>query len=457
MNDSKRVLLRYIETIVDVIVIVVSYFLANKIKFGRFRSGILNPEEPYVALLVIILVAYALVTILIPNKYTLIERNLLSEIYTVAKLHLYMLAFTLGYLYFTKTSSLYSREQIIIFVILSLVLMVALRQILKRLITKEFHRSGANEKIMLVTTSERVEEVVAQIKKTRNWYFRISNIVLLDKDMVGKEIDGIEVIGTRQNLVNLVETSEIDSILLHLPADYDFSREKLVQTACDMGKYVHVNIEEYDVDAEIKELKFLSNYAVVTYRGIHHRIRYRVVKRSFDIVVGILGTILLIPVYLLVSVGHVLEGDRKHSIISVVRVGKNGRRFYMYKFRTMYSEKQRRGADNKCSTTGRIIKLLGLEYLPTMWNVLWGDMSIVGPKPPSLPEFIGYPRKRRKTLYVKPGLVGYWQVNRKGTSDYNEESIAEMDQYYVDNWSLGLDTQIMMKSITLLFAKRKGN
>lgn len=457
MNDSKRVLLRYIETIFDIFVMVVSYFFANKIKFGRFRSGILNPEEPYVALLVVILVAYAIVTILIPNRQTIIERGLLSEIFTVTKLHLYMIAFTIGYLYFTKTSTLYSREQMIIFVILSVVFMVILRQILKRLITKEFHRSGANEKIMLVTTSERVEEVINQIKKTRNWYFRISNIVLLDKDMVGEEVDGIEIIGKREDLFHLVATSEIDSILLHLPADYEFSKEKLIKSACDMGKYVHVNIEEYDVAAEIKELKILSNYAVVTYRGIHHRIRYRVVKRAFDIIAAVFGIILLVPVYVLVLVGHFLENDKKHAIISVVRVGKNGRRFYMYKFRTMYADKQSRTNGEKYSKTGRFIKLIGLEYLPTMWNVLWGDMSVVGTKAPSLPEFIEYPRKRRKTLYVKPGLVGYWQVNRKNADDFSEENIAYMDQYYVDNWSLGLDMQILLKSIVLLFAKRKGN
>ncbi len=457
MKDSKRVLLRYIETIFDVLVIVVSYFLANKMKFGRFRSGIINPEQPYVALLVVILVAYAIVTILIPNKYTLIERGVLSEIFTVSKLHLYMLALTLGYLYFTKTSSMYSREQLIIFVMISLVVMVIIHQCLKRIITKEYHRSGANEKIMLVTTSERVEDVVKQIKKTRNWYFRISNIVLLDKDMEGEEVGGIAIIGTKDNLIKLIETSEIDSILLHVPSKYESLREKLIQSACDMGKYVHVNIEEYDVAAEIKELKILSHYAVVTYRGVHHRIRYRVVKRVFDVVVGIIGTFLLLPAYLIVAIGRWLEKDRGHSIISLVKVGKNGRRFYMYKFRTMYLKNGKRNSEDKYSGTGRLINKLGIEYLPAMWNVLWGDMSIVGTKAPNLPEFIEYPRKRRKTLYVKPGLVGYWQVNCKKAEDYTEEDIADMDQYYVDNWSLGLDTQILLKSIVLLFANRRGN
>lgn len=457
MNDSKRILLRYIETIFDFLVIIVSYFVANKIKFGRFRSGILNPEEPYVALLVIILAAYALVTILIPNRHTLIERGLLSEVFTVFKLHLYMLAGTLGYLYFTKTSSMYSREQLIIFVAISFPLMVVFRQLLKRIITKEVHRSGANEKIMLVTTSTRVVDVIKQIKQTRNWYFRISNIVLLDKDMVGEEINGIGVIGTKDSLINLVETSEIDSVLLHLPSNYDFARDKFIHTVCDMGKYVYVNIEEYDVAAEIKELKFLSNYAVVAYRGVHHRIRYRVVKRLFDIVVGALGIILLLPVYLLVSIGQILENDKGHTIISVVRVGKNGRRFYMNKFRTMYLEAQRRDKGEKYSKTGMFIKKLRLENLPVMWNVLWGDMSLVGTKAPSLPEFIEYPRKRRKTLYVKPGLVGYGHVNTMDKNDFNDETVADMDQYYVDNWSLGLDAQILIKSIVLLFSKRKGN
>ena len=456
MKDSKRMLVRYIETILDVIVIVGSYLLANKIKFGRFRTGILNPEEPYLTLLVIILIAYFIVSMCLPTKYNLIERGLFGEIFVVGRLQIYMLGITFGYLYFTKTSALYSRVHIAIFAVICSITMLVMRRILKRVITKEYHRSGANEKIMLVTTSERVEEVIKKIKKTRNWYFRISNIVVIDKDMTGDDVDGIEIIGNKDNLLEKIETSAIDTVFLHLPSDYSFNREEFIKTVCDMGKPVRVNIEEYDISSEMHEIGILSRFAVVTYRGVHHRIRYKLFKRAFDIIVSIFALILFVPVYILVEFGHLLENDKGHSILSLVKVGKGGRRFYMYKFRTMYLNQSRREKEGAYSVTGKLIKCLGLENLPVYWNILWGDMSVVGTKLPTLPEFVDYPRRRRKTLYVRPGLVGYWQVNKNQVKGNDDENIAELDEYYVDNWSLGLDAQIIIKSIILLFAKRKG-
>lgn len=456
MKDSKRLLVRYIETIVDVIVIICSYLLANKIKFGRFRTGILNPEEPYLALLVIVIIAYFIVSICLPTKYNLIERGLFREIFVVGRLHVYMLGITLGYLYFTKTSALYSRVHIAIFAVICCIMMLIMRRVLKRIITKEYHRSGANEKIMLVTTAERVEEVIKKVKKTRNWYFRISNIVVIDKDMTGEDIDGIGIIGNRDNLLEKIETAEIDTVFLHLPSEYGFNREEFIKTVCDMGKPVRVNIEEYDISSEMHEIGILSRFAVVTYRGVHHRIRYRMFKRAFDIIVSIFAIALLIPVYILAEIGHWVENDKGHGIISLVKVGKGGRRFYMYKFRTMYLDQKRREQKGSYSVTGKLLMVLGFENLPVFWNILWGDMSVVGTKLPTLPEFVEYPRSRRKTLYVRPGLVGYWQVNRKQVKGDDDENIAELDAYYVDNWSLGLDAEIILKSIILLFTERKG-
>ena len=156
MKDSKRMLVRYIETILDVIVIVGSYLLANKIKFGRFRTGILNPEEPYLTLLVIILIAYFIVSMCLPTKYNLIERGLFGEIFVVGRLQIYMLGITFGYLYFTKTSALYSRVHIAIFAVICSITMLVMRRILKRVITKEYQ----GEKITIVFNMDTFEQTV---------------------------------------------------------------------------------------------------------------------------------------------------------------------------------------------------------------------------------------------------------------------------------------------------------
>ena len=453
MNASKRMIVRYIETVLDLISIIVAYLLANRIKFGSFRTEMLHPGEPYMTLLWLLVVSYFIVVILFPTKEYLLQRKVFKEVMEVSRLHLFMMGIVLGYLYFVKAGALFSRVHMALFIIFSWLLMLVLRQCLKRFITKTYHRSGANEKIMLVTTSDFAEEVIAQIKKTRNWYFRISNIAIVDKNIVGEVISGIEVVASKETILQSVETMAIDSVFIHLPNQYEFPKNKLIEELCDMGKSVHVNIAAYNIADELQAIQMLGKYAVVTYRGVYHRLRYRAIKRTFDIVVGLIGALLLIPAYILVVIGQALEGDSGHPMLSLVKVGKGGRRFYMYKFRTMYLDEQRRKRENLYSKTGCIIKALGIENLPVMWNVLWGDMSVVGTKLPSLPEFIEYPRKRRRTLYTKPGLVGLWQVRIDPIPDGIDNDIAELDDFYVENWTLSLDVQILLKSITLLFKK----
>lgn len=455
MDTSKRMLVRYLETILDVVCMIGAYLLANKVKFGRFRTGILNPEEPYMTLLVVILISYFIVSVLFPTKKYVLQRNVFEEVINISRMLLYMMGITLGYLYFVKASELFSRVHLALFVVMSACFMFFGRLFLKRFITKTYHRSGANEKIMLITTFDAVEEVVKQIKKTRNWYFRISNIAIVDKDMVGEVVNGIEVVATKDNILQEIETSAIDSAFLHLPQGYTEFKTEIIEEMCAMGKHAHVNIAAYNIADELQTIQKLGKYAVVTYRGVYHRARYRAVKRTADILVGAVGSFLILPVLLMVAIGNFLEKDAGHSIISLLKVGKNGRRFYMYKFRTMYLDEERRNSENPYSKTGRLIRVLGLENLPVMWNVFWGDMSIIGTKAPSLPEFLAYPRNRRKTLYAKPGLIGLWQVGINPLQKNEELDIAELDEYYVNQWTLGLDIQVFLKSIVLLFTRGK--
>ena len=130
--------------------------------------------------------------------------------------------------------------------ILSTIFTVIVRQLLKRLVTKEYHRSGANEKIMLVTTSDQVERVIKKIKTTRNWDFRISNIAILDCDMVGEIVDKIEVVATADNLLQVISTAEIDSVFVHLPENYPFKQREFVTVLNEMGKTVQLNVYEFE-------------------------------------------------------------------------------------------------------------------------------------------------------------------------------------------------------------------
>lgn len=456
MNSNKKLLI-YIEVVLDIAVMFGSYLVANWLKFGYFRTGMINRTEHYLTLFLMEMVAYIVVHFLAFANDRLVYRNIFQETYTVVKMYVYILACTVAGIYFGKLSEQFSRMQMGLTFVIAPIMTIIARQILKRLVTKEFHRSGANEKIMLVTTSDQVANVVKQIKKTRNWDFRISNIAVVDCDMIGEVVDKIEVVASKENLIDVISTSEIDSVFVHLPDQFAFDQKTFVRNVMEMGKTVHLNVNEFEAKYGERRLDFLGRFAVVTWKNQTYRFRQVFLKKVEDMIFGILGCIILIPVWILVMLGKLLTGSRGPMIIQIVRVGKNGRRFYYNKFRTMHANAQERydkwllegkqGPDPRFTVVGKILKKTHLENLPCAWNIFWGDMSMVGNPAPSLPEYLDYSLVHRKSLSIKPGVFGYWQAYQKDFCLLDEEEQCEADQEYIRNWTLGLDWRIIFRVI----------
>lgn len=450
MNDSKRTLVRYITIIVDLMTMFAVYLIANLIKFGNFRTGIFNPDDYYLGLFTTALMCYLLVSFLFFAGDNLLSRNFLQELGNVIRMEFYIAALTIGYLYLTKSSSYYSRGQMALFFGGSVIMVIIERQILKRVILKSYHRSGANEKIMLVTTYDEVPRVIQKVKKTRNWYFRISNLAIVDRDVVGEELEGFDVVANNSNLLEVISTAEIDTVFFHISDDKKYDYSGLIQQIRAMGKNVRVRIREYSYEHGNRRLEFLGDFAVVNFSTKKYRIRHMALKRMFDIFVGLIGSLFYLILYLLVSLGLLLERDPGQAVISTVKVGKNGRRFYLLKFRTLKRRNMEQQGQNGMyvyTITGKILKALGLENVPNAWNVLWGNMSLVGIKPPSLGEFLEYSATRRRSMNMKPGVIGLWQVQR------NKYTNEESDEYYLDNWSVWTDLKIMLLSFGLIFKK----
>lgn len=452
---SNRSIVKYIEIFLDVVVMFVSYLVANFIKFGYFRTGLINRTEHYLTLFLLEFAAYVIVRILFFKNENLINNDLGQEIYSVIKMYVYIVVITAGVIYFGKMGELYSRVQILITFIISPVLTMIVRMVLKRIITKEYHRSGANEKVMLVTTSTQVLDIIKKIKLTRNWDFRISSIALIDCDKVGEVLEKIEVVANKENLIDIIAVSEIDSVFVHIPKSYRYDAKALSKKMLEMGKTVHLNIDDFETNIGERRLDFLGKYAVVTLKNHSFRIRDIFMKRMFDFIISSVGIALLIPVSIILYVAEFVTCDKGPLMVPVVRVGKNGRRFYYYKFRTMYVDAGSRydrwvidgkyGDDPRYTRIGKILKKLRLENLPSIWNVFWGDMSIVGNYSPSLPEFLNYSIMHRKSLSAKPGVFCYWQLDQSDKNIIHEDDLCELELEYITNWSLGLDFVILAK------------
>lgn len=200
---------------------------------------------------------------------------------------------------------------------------------------------------------------------------------------------------------------------------------------------------------------------------------YLFVKRCFDIVCGLIGVIVLIPVTIILKIVTICSGDLNPIIFSQNRIGKNGKEFKFYKFRSMvsnadevlfktlemnklmaeeYKKNRKLKNDPRITKVGKVIRKLSIDELPQLINVLKGDMSIIGNRP-----YLPREKEDMKDFYediikTKPGITGYWQVNGRSKTTFKER--LELERYYSNNYSLILDIKIFFKTFkVVLFGK----
>jgi exopolysaccharide biosynthesis polyprenyl glycosylphosphotransferase len=216
-------------------------------------------------------------------------------------------------------------------------------------------------------------------------------------------------------------------------------------------------------------METFKGYDVVTYTMNRHSVKKLMIKRLFDIIGGIVGLVItgvlcivLIPAIKMDSPGPVF--------FSQTRIGKNGRRFKIWKFRSMYQDAEARlkdllkdnemnglmfkmKDDPRVTRVGGFIRRTSLDEFPQFWNVLKGDMSLVGTRPPTAKEFEQYNEHYRRRLQMTPGLTGMWQVSgRSDIEDFDE--VVKLDLYYIDHWSLSLDFKILLETVGAVFTHK---
>ncbi|MGS2778927.1 sugar transferase [Robertmurraya sp. GLU-23] len=198
-------------------------------------------------------------------------------------------------------------------------------------------------------------------------------------------------------------------------------------------------------------------------------VKYSFAKRTMDIFGSLIGIILLLPVFFIVALCIKFEDPKGSVIFKQQRVGKNGNTFYMYKFRSMVSnaeellqnlmdKNESTGAmfkmknDPRVTKIGRFIRKTSIDELPQLWNVLVGDMSIVGPRPPLVSEVSEYNDYHKQRLLVTPGCTGLWQVS--GRSSLGFEEMVSLDLTYIRKRSIWFDLWITLKTFKVLLGSK---
>ncbi|OOR10984.1 multidrug MFS transporter [Bacillus cereus] len=212
-----------------------------------------------------------------------------------------------------------------------------------------------------------------------------------------------------------------------------------------------------------------ENFQGIDSEQLNARKGYLIIKRFMDIIGSLVGLILLAPIFCIIAIMIKIEDSKGPIVFKQIRVGKNGKEFHMYKFRSMVVNAEEKlkdllnqnevsGAmfkmkeDPRVTNIGRFIRKTSIDELPQLINVLKGDMSLVGPRPPLLREVKEYTAYDKQRLMITPGCTGLWQVS--GRSNLSFEQMVELDLYYIIHRNLIFDVKILLKTVKVLLGSK---
>lgn len=377
---------------------------------------------------------------------------------------------TTFYLFYIKRSEDYSRLALLYMTVLYLLVSYLTRILWKDQLKRKM-RSSMKRSLLIITTKSMLDTVVYNIRNFNYEMFHVAGVAVIDCDMVGHDCgDSITVVANADTVADYVCREWVDEVFVNLPDDAPYP-ETLLNQLTEMGAVVHMKLAKTsNLIGEKKFVERLGIYTVLTTSINYATTKQLFMKRALDILGGLVGC--LITLILTVILGPLIYIQSPGPIFfSQVRVGKNGKKFKIYKFRSMYMDAEERkkelmaqndikdGMMFKMDNDPRIIKGIGnfirdysLDEFPQFWNVLIGDMSLVGTRPPTVDEWEKYEMHHRSRLAFKPGLTGMWQVSgRSNITDFEE--VVRLDTEYIKKWSPGLDIMILFKTVAVVLGK----
>ena len=467
MDRKNKIIEIYGILLADCLSVILSYLLAILIRYGTFAKAD-NPHT-YILVCVWILLFTVLYDTFIGSGRNFLRRGYYVEAKSVAK-HIASLVIFLGCsLFFFKEAENFSRLVFGYYVILEAVLMLAIHAALKKALRAGYRADKGRTKVMVITDYAGAEKLLPILVDGTEYDCEISAAVIWDKDMTGQRIADVEVVADGSNVIDVIKNMPMDEVFLHLPDINRSTLQNLIMDLEAMGVSCHYNIDVAELDTRVRSVGEFAGFTVVTY-AIHQMDNRRgMIKRLIDICGSLVGLLITGILYPFVALAIKLDSPGP-IVFSQVRIGKNGRRFKIYKFRSMYIDAEARKKeleaqnemqglmfkmedDPRVTKVGKFIRKTSIDELPQFLNVLKGDMSLVGTRPPTEDEFAQYTPYYRRRLCMTPGLTGLWQVSGRSNID-NFDDVVKYDLHYIDHWSLSLDIKILLQTVLVVLFGR---
>ncbi len=473
---------RLIATLVfllDLVLISAAFFLAHALRShllpalgGRWIPGALYPVERYLPLLPLALVLWS-VLLWSSGRYrshrtvpVLDEASAIVRITATASILFLLIVWAFRLDERLLDDDRLSRIWIALFAFLTGALLLC-EKLALRVSSRYVRAHGFNYRtVLIVGANEAARSIAASILGHRFWGYRVAGFVADDDEPMPDTLGDLPVLGRVSEIRRIVAAQVIDEVLFAIDRR-DFDRfEDLFLALQEQGIITRFALNFFPHAKASVQLEDLDGVPLLTFSTGPTSVGGLLLKRTQDIVLA--GVLLVLALPVLAALAALIRLSSSGAVLfRQTRCGRNGRLFTLYKFRTMTADAEGRRReiehlnemdgpvfkarnDPRVTRSGRLLRKFSLDELPQLWNVLKGDMSLVGPRPPIPEEVAQYERWQRRRLAMKPGLTCLWQISGRNELDF--EQWMKLDLAYIDNWSPWLDLKILLRTIPVVLS-----
>ena len=474
MVKEKEALIANILKTVDAVIVIVSFVLAYFIDYyirmitdfsemayaqAPTIDGMLFFSEKNVALTLSVVPIWFILLSFFGAYKDVRTRHFYKDLAIIIQSGLFSVV-VLGSIIFIAKLQLTSRLYVAVFTFTTAVNLMLVKSVMTFLLDY-MHEHGFNQiNLLVVGTGKRAQKFIRMLKEHSNWGLRIIGLIDDEHEMYGKEIEGFRVLGRLQDIPFILHRKVIDRVIFVVPRLWLHRLDDVILACEREGISISITMDLFDLRiAEMRQTNF-SGIPLLEIETLHAKEWQLLLKRTADIFLSLLLMLILSPIIIITALAIKIE-SRGPILFKQIRSGVNGRKFKLYKFRSMIvgAEMKKKHIekmnemdgpvfkikhDPRITKVGRLIRKFSIDELPQLLNVLKGDMSIVGPRPPLPVEVQMYELWQRRRLSLKPGLTCIWQVS--GRNNINFDRWMEMDLEYIDNWSLWMDFKILFRT-----------
>lgn len=453
MNQKNKIIEVYGLWFADLVAIGISFALATYIRFGNFKD--MGDKGIHFQVCLVFLLFCTIYSFFIDWNRNFLRRSILKEIYAVLQYNVLMLLVTQTIMYFLKWADVFSRGVMIYFAIINSVFSLLLHLLIKNAMKLHYKSDQSKVKLLVITEKNMIPKVEETLMANLDISYQIVQTIVAE-DM-------------QPDFLQKATLMALDEVFIYAPELPQKKVQEIINSFDEMGVNCHYCVELPGTHAERSKIDDFGSYSVITYTRFQSSYKRLLIKRVMDIAGGLVGMLITLIFFPFVAIA--IKADSPGPVFfSQVRIGRNGRRFKIYKFRSMYMDAEERKKelekhnemqglmfkmenDPRITRVGKFIRKTSIDELPQFYNVLKGDMSLVGTRPPTEDEFEKYNQYYRRRISMTPGLTGLWQVSGRSEIE-NFDDVVKYDLQYIDNWSLTLDIKILLRTVYVVVAGR---